>query len=98
MITIDKRDFFPETHIRLTSGEAVRAGREINGLSQVELAKATGLTQSAISGIETGALTLGAERAERIARVLRVHPGVLLFPMWRTPKEEVPRVMRRKTG
>ena len=93
MITINKKNFLPEMHLNLTPGEAVRAGREINGMSQVELARATGLTQSAVSGIETGALTLGAERAERIARVLRVHPGVLLFPMWRTPKE-----VRRKAG
>ena len=90
MTTINKKDFLPEqTYAKLTPGKAVRAGREIAGLSQSELAAAAGLTQSAVSAIETGTATLGAERAERIARVLGVHPGVLLFPMWR------PRVQKK---
>ena len=32
-------------------------------------------------------ITLGIERAEKLARALRVHPAVLLFPQWDVAKE-----------
>ena len=56
--------------------------RELQDMSQAELAEASGVTQSNISVIEGGRTTLGAERAERIAQALRVHPAVLLWPNW----------------
>ncbi len=68
--------------VQLTSGQAIRIYREAQNLSQAELAKQAGLTQSTISGLESNRLTLGVERAERIARALKVHPGLLAFPGW----------------
>ncbi len=72
---------------RLSVGQSVRIGCELNELSQNELAERTGIAQSTISAIETDRVKLGAERAKMLARALRVHPAVLLFPGWRTEDE-----------
>lgn len=72
---------------QLSVGESVRIARELNELSQNELAGRTGIAQSTISAIETNRVKLGAERAKTLARALKVHPAVLLFPGWRTEDE-----------
>ena len=72
---------------RLSVGHSVRIARELNELSQNELAGRTGIAQSTISAIETDRVKLGAERAKTLARALGVHPAVLLFPGWRTEDE-----------
>jgi transcriptional regulator with XRE-family HTH domain len=51
-------------------------------LSQSDLAKLSGLTQSTISSIENNRVNLGVERAKALARALGVHPAVLVFPDW----------------
>ncbi len=66
----------------LTQGEAIRIVREKNNLSQNELANLTGLTQSSISSLENGRISLGIERAKVLAKALNVHPAVLAFPDW----------------
>ena len=71
----------------LSVGQSVRFARELNELSQNDLALLTGIAQSTISAIETDRIKLGAERAKVLARALRVHPAVLLFPGWRTEDE-----------
>ena len=71
----------------LSVGQSVRIARELNELSQNELAERTGIAQSTISAIETDRVKLGAERAKTLARALRVHPAVLVFPGWRTGDE-----------
>lgn len=68
--------------VELTPGDAVRVAREAQEMTQAELAAASGVPQPTISGIEHGRVTLGAERAEKLARVLAVHPAVLLWPNW----------------
>lgn len=68
----------------VTPGESVKLIRELQGLSQAELSDKAGIPQPTISGIETGRIKLGAERAKTLARALRVHPAVLLFPGWQT--------------
>jgi transcriptional regulator with XRE-family HTH domain len=78
-----KGSFAPaKTRITLTPGDAVRIARELQGLTQSQLAEASGLPQSAISGIELGRIVLGLARAKKLAIALRVHPGVLAFPSW----------------
>ena len=78
-----KERFHPsQTYAHLTVGDAVRVTRELQELTQAELAARAGLSQPIISGIESGRLVLGVERAKRLARALRVHPAVLLFPNW----------------
>lgn len=51
-------------------------------LSQNELAELTGLAQSTISAIENDRINLGVEPAKVLARALRCHPVVLVFPGW----------------
>ena len=68
--------------IDVSVGESVRIIRELQALTQSDLAKLTGIPQSTISGIETDRINLGVERAKVIARALRCHPAVLVFPGW----------------
>ena len=88
MATLRKSDFRQaRRRVTLTPGDAVRVAREIQNMSQAELARVAGMSQPTISGIETGRVTLGADRAEKLARGLCVHPGVLLFPQWDAAEE-----------
>ncbi len=68
--------------VELSVGESVRIMRELQALSQNELAAETGIPQSTISAIERDRVKLGVERAKTLARALRVHPAVLVFPGW----------------
>ena len=70
------------TRVALAPGDSVRVARELQEMTQAELAAASGIPQPTISSIESGRVTLGAERAEKLARALRVHPAVLLWPNW----------------
>ena len=58
----------------------LRTLRELQGLSQQALAEMSGISQSNVSALESGARMMGRERALALARALRVHPAVLLFP------------------
>ena len=69
-------------NISLSQGEMLKVLREKNEFSQNELAEITGLTQSTISSIENGRVSIGIERAKILAKALRVHPAVLAFPDW----------------
>jgi transcriptional regulator with XRE-family HTH domain len=66
--------------ISVTPGEMLRTIRELQELTQSELAERTGIAQSNLSALETGTRELGRERALVLAKALRVHPAVLLFP------------------
>jgi transcriptional regulator with XRE-family HTH domain len=68
-------------------GESVRIMREFQELSQNELAELTGIPQSTISAIERDRVNLGVERAKVLARALRCHPAVLVFPGWDIERE-----------
>jgi transcriptional regulator with XRE-family HTH domain len=68
--------------IRITPGESVRIMRELQELSQNQLAEAAGIPQSTISAIERDRVNLGVERAKALARALKCHPAVLVFPGW----------------
>lgn len=70
--------------IDVSVGESVRIIRELQGLSQNELADLTGIPQSTISAIENDRVQLGVERAKVLARALQCHPAVLVFPGWDT--------------
>ncbi|MHB1544811.1 MAG: helix-turn-helix transcriptional regulator [Gammaproteobacteria bacterium] len=66
-------------------GESVRMLREFQELSQNQLARLTGIPQATISAIENNRVRLGVERAKVLARALKCHPGVLVFPGWQLP-------------
>lgn len=63
-------------------GESVRIIRELQDLSQNRLAELTGIPQATLSAIENDRVRLGVERAKVLARALRCHPAVLVFPGW----------------
>ena len=73
--------------VEVTVGQSVRIMRELQELSQNELAAESGIPQSTISAIENDRVNLGVERAKTLARVLRVHPSVLVFPGWNIEQE-----------
>ena len=68
--------------VDVSPGESVRILRELQEMSQNDLAAATGIPQSTISAIENDRVRLGVERAKVLARALRCHPAVLVFPGW----------------
>jgi transcriptional regulator with XRE-family HTH domain len=68
--------------VSVSVGESVRIVRELQELSQNQLASLSGIPQTTISAIENGRVRLGVERAKALARALKCHPGVLVFPGW----------------
>ena len=65
--------------IDVSVGESVKIIRELQEL--------TGIPQSTISAIEHNRVRLGIERAKVLARALKCHPAVLVFPGWNLEKE-----------
>ncbi|MEY4731001.1 MAG: hypothetical protein RL020_2159 [Pseudomonadota bacterium] len=80
------KDFRPaKKRVEVTVGESVRIVRELQELSQRQLAELTGIPQATLSAIENGRVNLGVERAKVLATALTCHPAVLLFPGWEVP-------------
>ena len=73
--------------VAVSPGESVRIIRELQELSQNQLADRAGMPQSTISAIERGRVNIGVDRAKTLARVLKCHPAVLVFPGWDTNAE-----------
>ena len=71
-----------KTRVKLSPGESVRIMRELQELSQNQLAEVAGIPQPTISAIERERVNLGVERAKTLARALKCHPAVLVFPGW----------------
>ena len=77
------KDFRPaKKRVDVSVGESVRILRELQELSQNELSALTGIAQATISAIENDRVNLGIERAKVLARALKCHPAVLVFPGW----------------
>ncbi len=68
--------------LTITVGESVKIIRELQELSQNDLAELTNIPQSTISAIENDRVKLGVERAKVLASALNCHPAVLVFPGW----------------
>ncbi|MCI0408463.1 MAG: helix-turn-helix domain-containing protein [Acidobacteria bacterium] len=68
--------------VDVSVGESVRIIRELQGLSQNQLSRMTKIPQSTLSAIENDRINLGVERAKVLARALKCHPAVLVFPGW----------------
>ena len=80
------KDFRPaKKRVEVSVGESVRILRELQELSQSQLAALSGIPQATISAIENGRVNLGLERAKVLAKALRCHPAVLVFPGWEVP-------------
>jgi transcriptional regulator with XRE-family HTH domain len=77
------KEFRPaKKRVAVSVGESVRIVRELQGLSQNQLAQRTGIPQATLSAIENDRVRLGVERAKVLARALKCHPAVLVFPGW----------------
>ena len=70
--------------VDVSVGQSVRIIRELQGYSQNQLARLTGIPQATISAIENDRVRLGVDRAKVIATALKCHPAVLVFPGWET--------------
>ncbi|OGT84221.1 MAG: transcriptional regulator [Gammaproteobacteria bacterium RIFCSPLOWO2_02_FULL_61_13] len=82
------KNFRPaKRRVGVSVGESVRIIRELQELSQNALGELTGIPQSTLSAIESGRVNLGLERAKVLARALKCHPAVLVFPDWDIKKE-----------
>ena len=68
--------------VEVSVGESVRILRELQELSQSQLAGLTAIPQATLSAIENGRVNLGVERAKVLAKALKCHPAVLVFPGW----------------
>ena len=77
------KEFRPaKKRIEVSVGESVRILRELQELSQSQLSELTPIPQATISAIENGRVNLGVEWAKVLARALKCHPAVLVFPGW----------------
>jgi len=76
-----------KVRVAVSVGESVQIVRELQGLTQSELARKTKIPQSTISAIENDTVNLGVERAKTLARALQCHPAVLVFPGWDVTKQ-----------
>jgi transcriptional regulator with XRE-family HTH domain len=68
--------------VTVSVGESVRIIRELQDLSQNQLAERTGIPQATLSAIENDRVRLGVERAKVLAKALKCHPAALVFPGW----------------
>jgi transcriptional regulator with XRE-family HTH domain len=68
-------------------GDALRSEREVRGVSQSSLARRTGVPQSAISRIESGAEVPSLERWSRLLAGLGLRPEIELVQIAEPPSE-----------
>ena len=73
--------------VDVSVGQSVRIIRELQEMSQNDLATITGIPQSTISAVENDRVNLGVERAKVIARALKCHPAVLVLSGWEVDKD-----------
>ncbi|MEW6186346.1 MAG: helix-turn-helix transcriptional regulator [Thermodesulfobacteriota bacterium] len=76
-----------KSRISVSVGESVRIIRQMQELSQNQLANLSGIPQNTISAIENDRVNLGVERAKALAKALKCHPSVLVFPGWELSEE-----------
>lgn len=77
---IEEDEMIPAPNVAfLTPGKTVKMLRELQGISQNELARRCDLEQSNISAIENERSELGKDRAILIASALNVDPAVILL-------------------
>ncbi len=78
---INKKDFVrAKVNRKISPGEMLNTLRELQELTQKELAHRTGISQSNISAMENNTSQIGRERALALATTLKVHPAIILFP------------------
>lgn len=88
MKKIHKKDFVTGNDpVSVTPGEMLATLRNLQELTQSDLARITGMTQANISNMESGRQQIGRDRALVLAKALKVHPAVIMFPNYRIEDE-----------
>lgn len=78
---LNKKDFVQaKVNVEIAPGQMLKTLRELQGLSQKKLSELTGISQSNISALENRTKMIGRERSLVLAKALKVHPAVILFP------------------
>ena len=78
---VNKNEFVrAKVNRQITPGEMLQTLRELQEFTQKDLADQTGISQSNISAMENNVSQIGRDRALTLAKVLKVHPAVILFP------------------
>lgn len=72
------REAFPQWEENELPGVALAGARYKEGLTQVQLAKQTGIPQRHISEMENGKRPIGKDRAKKLAKVLGISYKALL--------------------
>lgn len=81
MKRINKKEFVKAKDIiSMSPGEMLATLRRLQGMTQAELAKLSKMTQANISSMESGRQQIGRDRALALAKALKVHPAVIMFP------------------
>lgn len=81
MKKIKKSDFIPAKDVvAMTPGQMLATLRQLQELTQSDLAKRAKMTQANISSMESGRQQIGWDRALALAKALKVHPAVIMFP------------------
>ena len=75
----DPTSFEPAEDDALGVANALIRARAERGMTQVQLAEASGVSRSTIKGYETGRNMPGGREMRALCRVLRVSPNALLF-------------------
>ena len=81
VIKIKKSDFVPAKDVvAMTPGQMLATLRQLQELTQAELAKRAKMTQANISSMESDRQQIGRGRALALAKALKVHPAIIMFP------------------
>lgn len=81
MKRINKNDFIKgQDPIAVSPGEMLATLRQLQDLTQNELAQKAKMSQANISSMESGRQQIGRDRAIALAKALKVHPAVIMFP------------------
>lgn len=88
MKKIKKSDFVAAKDVvAMTPGQMLATLRQLQELTQAELAKRAKMTQANISSMESGRQQIGRDRALALAKALKVHPAVIMFPHYQVMDE-----------
>jgi len=78
---MNKKDFKPaKKRADVTTGQTIRMLRELKGWTQEELARRSEVNAKNISLLENDRIDIGKRRAEKLAKVFKVHPAIIMFP------------------
>ena len=73
--------------VDVSVGESVRILRELQEMSHSQRRHVRSARMAPRRPIENDRVNLGVERAKVLARVLKCHPAVLVFPGWDVHQE-----------